>query len=245
MVRSGLTLGVDGCRGGWIAAFFQNGRFEGFEIFESFQKLWNTNAKASLILVDIPIGVKDGGDERRCDILARSLLGSRASSVFRVPCRRAIYADNYRKALVLNRKLTGYGFSKQTWNIVPRIKEVDLLLRSDEAARKIIKETHPEVCFRILSNSQIRFSKRKPEGIQERMRILRRFVRIGSVLESFSESFGRKADPSDILDALVVGLVSSMAEENLSTIPEKPEYDCYGLPMQMVVPRCHAKRWLS
>lgn len=236
MRQSRLTIGVDGCRGGWLASFFEDGKFVRLEIVETFEKLWDSNKSASLILVDIPIGLKDGGSERECDILARSLLGSRASSVFRVPCRKAVYASDYRSALDLNRKIARCGFSKQTWNIVPKIKQVDLLLRHDQAARRVVKETHPEVCLRAISGSPLEFSKRTEQGIAERIRILRRLVDVKSVIRVFSQcGFSRHADLSDLLDSLVVGVVSSMSD--LTTIPEKPEYDRFGLPMQMVVPK--------
>ncbi|MEW6348758.1 MAG: DUF429 domain-containing protein [Thermodesulfobacteriota bacterium] len=44
--------------------------------------------------VDIPIGLRDHGPERSCDLEARRLLGIRRSSVFPVPCRSAVYPQD-------------------------------------------------------------------------------------------------------------------------------------------------------
>ncbi|MGQ9602648.1 MAG: DUF429 domain-containing protein [bacterium] len=241
--QSRSTIGVDGCVGGWLASFFENQKIVGFKIYRSFEELWKCNSKASLVLVDIPIGLKDSGAERECDTLARSLLGSRASCVFRVPCRSAVYASSYREALKLNRRMMACGFSKQTWNIVPRIREVDLLLRSDKIAKRVVRESHPELCFRFLSNSKLFFSKRTVEGIEERVKILEKFISIRNLIRSFPNGvLRREADLSDLLDSLVLGVVASMAKDGLSALPEKPVYDRFGLAIQMVVPKGYPER---
>ena len=79
-----------------------------------------------LILIDIPIGLKTGGSgERLSDLGARSILKARKSSIFPVPCREAIYAKTYKEACEVNERLTGKRISKQAWNIVPKIRDVD------------------------------------------------------------------------------------------------------------------------
>ena len=42
----------------------------------------------------------------------------------------------------------------------------------------------------------------------------------------------------DILDALVAAVTASRKEEGLLTIPDNPEFDSEGLPMEMVVATC-------
>ena len=79
-----------------------------------------------LILVDIPIGLRQNGNlERLCDKEARKVLGNRKSSVFPVPCRNAVYQSTYQEASSINFQLTGKYISKQSWFISGRIRQVD------------------------------------------------------------------------------------------------------------------------
>ena len=58
-----FCAGADGCRAGWFAiAFTRNGQWQ-IEIFPDIAELWKKYRKASLILVDIPIGLKEKGAE--------------------------------------------------------------------------------------------------------------------------------------------------------------------------------------
>ena len=87
-------VGVDGCPYGWFAVgFTQDGRCE-WDAFHEFEELFCRYTGAELILVDIPIGLPNGPEERRCDIQARAMLNqTRAnlgSRVFRTPTRKAV-----------------------------------------------------------------------------------------------------------------------------------------------------------
>ncbi len=65
-------------------------------IFPDIGAIWQRVSETPpLVLIDIPIGLPRKGT-RACDVLARSVLKKRASSVFPVPCRKAIQAFNYR-----------------------------------------------------------------------------------------------------------------------------------------------------
>jgi predicted RNase H-like nuclease len=66
-------------------------------VFENIREPWEEFKCAKAILIDIPIGLKEERvDERECDVEARRLLRSkRASSVFRSPCRKAIYSPRF------------------------------------------------------------------------------------------------------------------------------------------------------
>lgn len=118
-----IFLGVDGCRGGWIAAVIYCNSFITWEVFRTIQDLWskygNPPLNASRILIDIPIGlVERGFVSRECDKLARiSLKRPRSSSIFTPPCRSALYAKDFEHANQINRKCTKKGISIQTWNI--------------------------------------------------------------------------------------------------------------------------------
>src|SRR5262245_9293744 len=81
------VVGVDGCRGGWIAAALEpeRGRWTAL-VLPDFAALLAAFPDAAAIAVDIPIGLPADGP-RACDRLARARLGPRRSSVFPAPSR--------------------------------------------------------------------------------------------------------------------------------------------------------------
>ena len=140
-----VFVGVDGCRAGLLAVFlttknessceWETGLFPNFSLLIHFLENKYRQAE-SLILIDIPIGLKNGGSgERLSDVGARSILKARKSSIFSVPCREAVYAETYEKACEINEKLTGKRISKQAWNVVPKIHDVDSFLIKNESYR--------------------------------------------------------------------------------------------------------------
>ena len=141
------VAGADGCRAGWFTVLLENGHWKVF-IFPDIFTLWQECREASLILLDIPIGLREKHTkERLCDLQARILLGhERGMSIFPAPCRDAIYTKNYKEACKINKRMTGRKLTIQTWNIIPRIREVDILLKKLKSDRLIVRETHPEIC---------------------------------------------------------------------------------------------------
>ena len=136
-----MFVGVDGCRAGWLAIGLETEHDWKVNIFPDVSSLWDHHRQASLILIDIPIGLKaEGRAERRCDPEARKLLGPRRSSVFPAPCRGAIYASSYQEACDINQRLTGKRLSVENWNIIPKIREVDCLLSDDASAKRVASE---------------------------------------------------------------------------------------------------------
>jgi predicted RNase H-like nuclease len=105
-----MVVGVDGCTNGWVAIALEGGETAG-DIFPDIAALAAHHNQASLILIDVPIGLRDAGREPRlCDARARQLLGSpRCSSVFPVPLRPALRARDRAQANLLNRDAGGGG----------------------------------------------------------------------------------------------------------------------------------------
>ena len=127
--------GVDGCPGGWIAAFV---RASGDEVrIAVVPRFADAVAEArGIIAVDMPIGLPErvGIGGRAAEREVRPLLGARQSSVFSVPSRAAIYAADYAASCTAAvatsdppRKV-----SKQLYNIAPKIREIDAILRADK-----------------------------------------------------------------------------------------------------------------
>lgn len=86
------VIGIDGCKAGWICVAIEDDQAEHW-VARRFEDVLLREPAADLILVDIPIGLLEGGTEHRApDAAARRLLGGkRASSVFTSPVRPSIY----------------------------------------------------------------------------------------------------------------------------------------------------------
>jgi predicted RNase H-like nuclease len=235
-----VSLGVDGCRGGWFGIQLSGPDSWDFALVERAESLVERFPGPNPILIDIPIGLPaECGRTRACDALAARLLGPRRASVFPAPCREILAAADYPTALGLSRRLTGKGVSKQTWNIGPKIREVDRWLQGDSASRKRVREVHPEVCFRALNGGQaMAAGKRTPAGERQRLELLSAFFPATPLLFEQALRFQprRLLARDDILDALVNALSGWLSEGRLDSLPAVPETDALGLPMEICYP---------
>jgi predicted RNase H-like nuclease len=230
-----LFVGVDGCPRGWFFVAIDDNAGWQVGIVPNMIELWGLFSHSKLILIDIPIGLP-WEVPRPCDIQARQMLGpGKASSVFPTPARETIVAKNYTAACRINEHILGTRLSKQTWRITKKIKEVDAFLHAFPEARGKIRETHPEVCYYGLTNRSLK-PKKSAEGIQERLSVLEKhFPHVGNLYNFSLMAFPRyAAAKDDILDACVASVTAMYSENGLSTIPEKPDLDKNGLPMEMV-----------
>ena len=89
--------GVDGCRGGWIAAFTDTQKPDHapvVRVLSRFGDLFSGEILPDIVAVDMPIGLPDRvtGSGRGPERLVRPLLGERQSSVFAIPARAAVAA---------------------------------------------------------------------------------------------------------------------------------------------------------
>lgn len=216
----------------------QSGEWEA-GVEQSFSPILSRWQWADSILVDIPIGLRDsGGEERLCDREARRALGPpRSSSVFPAPCRPSLFADGYRDASRINERQTGRRLGRQSWAIARKIREVDDLLRSHPQARNVIREIHPEVLFWALNaGKSMQHNKRIEDGFNERCRLLtRRYPGSRAIVPSVLSRFPRKdVARDDILDALAAAVTAGLGTRSFRSLPEHPERDSTGLPMEIV-----------
>lgn len=237
-------LGVDGCRAGWFAVAEEESEKYIFNLYHDFKTLWHKNEDIELILVDIPIGLKESGPEgRECDRKARSILHKRKSSVFPTPCRQALRASNWQEANKINKEVCGKGLSKQSWGITKKIKEVEELLKCQPKAAPVIKESHPEILFWALNGEQeMRFNKKKSGGYQERMEVLTSWLpESKEIAEQAQTKYLRKeVAKDDIIDALVLFLSARLIQsENfeIQKIPDEVKKDPRDLRMEIVFPQ--------
>jgi predicted RNase H-like nuclease len=239
MVKARTFIGIDGCRAGWFCVVLDARGNGSCRVLPDGRAVGELAVRADSVLIDIPIGLPDSGsDGRLCDREARQLLGGgRAASVFSAPARRTLAATGYAHALELNRQATGRGLSKQAWNIVPKIREIDTLLRHNHALQSVLRECHPELCFRALNGEQgMQYSKKTPEGQQERLRVLAHyFPQYRAFFELACAGFPRRlVARDDIIDAMVCAVTAWHGYGDYWTVPANPPRDGQGLPMEMV-----------
>ncbi|MFP3869250.1 MAG: DUF429 domain-containing protein [Syntrophobacteria bacterium] len=232
-------VGIDGCKAGWFVVTLIDRRGWKINVFNNVEEIWKNLSYATLLLIDIPIGLHDTGDKSRsCDIEARRLLGSpRTSSVFTPPLRPALEFVERVKASEKNHLLSARRIGVQTWGIVSKIREVDHFLRRVLEARKKIREVHPEVLFWALNAGKaMSNNKSQRQGFEERLQVLRKhFSASDALLEEALSAFPRKiVARDDIIDALAAAVTALNGDGNLSSISERPERDGFGLPMEMV-----------
>ncbi len=234
------SLGVEGCPAGWfVVALSGESKWEA-SVYPSIREIWDRYGdNTRVILIDIPIGLLEAGvDPRLCDRAAREVLGRpRSSSVFPVPTRVAIYAENYREACLVNEELTGKRISKQAWNISPKIREVDTFLNHTPEAIGIVRESHPEVVFWGLANGRpMRAYKKTPVGEKDRSSLLEKYWTtstqiVSTALESFTS---RDLSKDDVLDALALAIAAYWGGSQLRCLPPRPALDARDLPMEIV-----------
>jgi predicted RNase H-like nuclease len=195
--------GLDGCRAGWVLVTVPADDLVAFapdvSIVANLDTVRTAVQAGRLVnaAIDIPIGLA-ARDPRACDLEARRMLGPRRSSVFPAPVRSVLGAGTYVEACDRSRRACGKGISKQLFNILPKIAEVDGL--QSRRLQAHLFEMHPELSFTVLAGAPMRFAKRTAAGRVERIAALRpAFGDVARLVEH--PPAGAQRD--DVLDALV------------------------------------------
>ena len=204
--------GLDGCRHGWVLATVgidENGSVvadtAAVRVIPTFAEgvaLVSAGELAALG-VDMPIGLPDAG-RREADFAARRRLGPRASSVFPTPLRSVLTATDYQDALSRSRAVDGKGLSKQAFNLLPKMAEVDAAMTP--ALQDRIFECHPETAFVHLAGRPLTTTKHEAVGRAERADLLATVL--GDV-SGLADAPPKGAKVDDVLDALVVATVAA------------------------------------
>jgi len=227
-MRVQALAGLDACRAGWIAV-----RDPGpdavtclFARFEDALAAWPD----AILAIDIPIGLPEriAGPGRPAEQAVRPLLGPRRASVFSIPCRAAVMAANY--AAACNAARAGSSppkaLSKQCFNILPKIREVDAAMTAALEAR--VFEVHPELAFATLNGGQpMAFAKRRPEGRAERRALL---LRHGYSADFVDGPMPRGCGRDDFFDAAANALIAGrIGAGRARSHPAVPPRDARGL----------------
>ncbi|WP_075590673.1 DUF429 domain-containing protein [Labilibacter marinus] len=232
--------GIDGCRGGWLLSTLDVDLKLYVQLYTSLESAIKILQTSKVVSIDMPMGlVHENTEQRDCDVSLRKELGSPfSSSVFNVPCHQAVYAHDYPKANRVNKEILGKGLSIQSWNIVPKIKELDKLLRKYPELKQNMFEGHPELCFKYLKGQSLNYKKKTQEGKEERLQLLERnFPHIKKLFESVRSQFLKKdvAD-DDILDSIVLSInAKEIAKGNYVKFPTTEQRNKDSIVMQVVI----------
>lgn len=232
--------GVDGCSGGWIAAFVQPAGAEArVRVVPRFADVLAAPEAPAVVAVDMPVGLpeRSGPGGRMAENAVRPLLGARQSSVFSVPSRAAIYAGDYAAACAsaLETSEPPRKVSKQLFNIAPRIREIDGLLCRFPAAAGRVFEVHPEVAFWMLNGGR---ALDEPKKVRSRphepgLELRRKLLIAGGLPEPVVRQPQPKgAGADDLLDALACAAVARRLHRGTARpYPDPPPRDAHGIAM--------------
>jgi predicted RNase H-like nuclease len=232
--------GVDGCRGGWIAAFLRPDDTKArVRVVPRFLDIVSAPEAPAIVAIDIPIGLpeRSGHGGRAAENLVRPLLGLRQSSVFSVPSRAAVYAGDYGEAcrLALATCDPPRKVSKQLYLIAPKICEVDGILCADPALARRVFEVHPELAFWRLNGGRALAEPKKvkgrpyPPGLALRRQLL---IEAGLADSIIDDDPPPGAGVDDVLDALACAITARRIFSGIAQpFPDPPPRDARGLPM--------------
>jgi predicted RNase H-like nuclease len=232
--------GIDGCPAGWIVAFARADLSEvRVRLVPRFIDVPTAPEAPAVIAIDVPIGLPEraGYGGRAAENAVRPLLGDRQSSVFSVPSRAAIAAQDYREScgIALATSEPPRQVSKQLFMLAPKIREVDAALRAEVTLSQRVFEVHPEVAFWRLNGDVVLSEPKKLKsrpyepGLALRRRLL---IRAGLPAATVEASPPKGAGPDDLIDALACVAIAHRIYAGLARpFPDPPEHDAFGLRM--------------
>ena len=226
-------VGVDGCPGGWLAAWRTAPGEPEAKVFPTIDSVV-LGLVPQTLAVDMPVGLAERGD-RLCDRAARAILGNRASSVFPAPPRPLVRATTWEDANRLSRELEGKGISRQGFGLFAKVRALDDLLQRRPELRAMVWEVHPEVSFTELHGAPIAQKKRTREGKDVRLTALRRYFDSAAIDRILAEIPRKEAGEDDVLDALICLWTAERISLGVATtLPSLVPLDATGIPMRIV-----------
>ena len=237
-----LAIGVDGCRDGWIAAILPISDTSGSKLdflhVPDFHTLKNhTRTAEKIVMIDMPIGLLDSG-RRPCEHMARRALGKRASSVFPAPRRPMLTMETYEEANQWGKAQgadAGGGLSKQAWNILAKIREIDEAITPED--QNWLGEAHPEFAFTNANHGEpCQWGKKTVEGRAERqailaMRGLQDLPQHWLAMKQISTF--RNVAEDDFLDACILSLTARARAAGKATCLNNGTRDSRGLCLEI------------
>ena len=236
ITQDGLYIGVDGFRGGWIAAVLDHGDMRLLR-YDDLSSLIEEYPVFDAFLIDMAIGLRNSTNEIRPDNEAKKELGPKASSVFPIPSRDAVYADGEEAQKQANIRTLGKSLAKQSIAIIPKIRELDAFLNAHPEYKNKILESHPEVDFARLNGSVLMSRKKEEPGPSQRIAILSEFLDQKELYRMYNKAKELRCNQDDLIDAICLAVTGALyAHGQYETIPADPKLDEKGLFMKMTVP---------
>ena len=235
------VAGVDGCRAGWIAALMKVGNplFARILVAPTLAAIVDAPERPAVIAVDMPIGLPERtkGSGREPEQLIRPLLGQRQSSVFAIPSRQAVYAQDYGEACLLALATSDppRKVSRQGFGIFPKIREIDALLCARPELADQVFEVHPELAFWALNGRRALEQPKKVKGVpyEPGMRLRRALLKESGLLADgiINSPSPKGAAADDLLDALAgLTLALDPATGGGQSFPHPPGPAAHGPP---------------
>jgi predicted RNase H-like nuclease len=219
------VIGVDGCRGGWLAASVDDARAVTWCWTRDIRDVLHADADA--VAIDIPIGLPENG-ARACDGDARRRLGRRGATVFAAPVRPVLRCASYAEARAVLAARGGGSMSAQAFGIVAAVRQVDDAM-SPRDERRVI-ESHPEVAFATMTGVALA-PKRTATGAGERITALRSWRPDIDEIVAVAPSVAR---PDDVLDAVACAWVAQRWVRAAASVLGDGARDSRGLVMRIV-----------
>jgi len=220
------VLGVDGCRGGWLAAEVDDDDRVSWQWCGEVAPLLRRPADA--VAIDIPIGLPESGS-RACDVQARASLGRRGVTVFPAPVRPVLGCSTYAEARAVLARAGGPSMSAQAFGIVSAVRQVDNAVTPADEPRVV--EAHPELAFVTMADGTALSAKRTDEGAARRRGLLASWL---PDLADVVASAPARARPDDVLDALACAWVARRWRGGAAEVLGDDARDTRGLVMRIV-----------
>ena len=219
------VVGLDGCKGGWIAAVVDGGRLVAVEFRASARAALDACADAAVLAFDIPIGLSLDG-RRKADIEAKDCLGKHGNRVFYAPIRAALDARTLDDAHDASKRITGSAIQPTSAALLPKIREVD-----EFAGDARVYEAHPEVSFAAMNGGPLASRKKMWNGLMQRLALLAaRGLAIPEAPDALGEA-GERGAPDDIADAVACAWTAArIARGEARSLPDPPERIKCGPP---------------
>jgi predicted RNase H-like nuclease len=231
-------VGITWCGESWLAVAFTAEGFDHVTVCDGIGDCWAAYEEtARRILVDLPVGLVESGDPaRRCDDLARRVLGPQAGTVYTPPVREATRKRRYSTAGRVHERKSGDPLSEAAFEARDGIAMLDELLQEVPEAAAVIRSSHPELCFRALAGDPLEQPRETAAGYAERMRVLAHYDRDAAptVQRAAEETAGHTVTVADVLDAVVLAYTAAPGDGSIRTLPPEPPTDAKGLPMELV-----------
>ena len=199
------VLGVDGCRLGWVGVRW--GDTADVLIAPTIGELVAAAGPLEAVAIDIPIDLPVDAP-RQVEPLARGRLPGRASTIFNAPAAAVLDVPDYAAGNAANRAALGLGLSKQTWYLVPKIRDVRDWLATSPGLPVV--EAHPEVCFAAMNGGVLTQGKTTAEG-----EALRRALLAENGLAVVAER-RRGVAVDDVLDAAATAWTARRVADGLA-----------------------------